>query len=210
MSTVLIDVRPARPSDANALSEVHDESWSAAYRGILPGVVLDKMLARRGPAYWQRVARRSSGGTLVLIFDGVVAGYTTLGPNRTRRLTYGGEIYEIYLRPSHQGVGLGRRLFREARRTLLRRHPVLPFFTPRLSAVAVAYPLRDRWISTRAGLFSVAPLIDTRIQLPNTVRTLSARDSSSAIFWVSPRGSQWIPSGETSVVMVSAGWEPST
>lgn len=119
MSTVLIDVRPARPSDARALSEVHDEAWTATYRGILPGVVLEKMLARRGPAYWQRVARRSGGGTLVLIFDREVAGYATLGPNRTRRLAYGGEIYEIYLKPSHQGVGLGRRLFREARRTLV-------------------------------------------------------------------------------------------
>jgi ribosomal protein S18 acetylase RimI-like enzyme len=118
MSTVLIDIRPARPTDATALSGVHDEAWSTAYRGILPGVVLEKMLARRGPAYWQRVARRSGGGTLVLIFDGEIAGYSTLGPNRTRRLTYGGEIYEIYLKPSHQGVGLGRRLFREARRTL--------------------------------------------------------------------------------------------
>lgn len=118
MSTGLIDIRAVKPSDADALSQVHDEAWSATYRGILPGVVLEKMLARRGPAYWQRVARRSGGGTLVLIFDGVVAGYATLGPNRTRRLTYGGEIYEIYLRPSHQGVGLGGRLFREARRTL--------------------------------------------------------------------------------------------
>ena len=118
MSTGLLDIRAARPSDATALSQVHDESWTTAYRGILPGVVLEKMLARRGPAYWQRVARRSSGGTLVLIFDRVIAGYATLGPNRTRRLTYGGEIYEIYLRPSHQGVGLGSRLFQEARRTL--------------------------------------------------------------------------------------------
>lgn len=118
MSTGLIDIRAVKPSDADALSQVHDEAWSTAYRGILPGVVLEKMLARRGPAYWQRVARQRSGGMLVLIFDGAIAGYATMGPNRTRRLTYGGEIYEIYLRPSHQGVGLGGRLFREARRVL--------------------------------------------------------------------------------------------
>ncbi len=118
MSTALIDIRVARPGDAVALSEVHDEAWTMAYRGILPGVVLERMLARRGPAYWQRVARRGGGGTLVLIFDGTVAGYATLGPNRTKRLSYGGEIYELYLRPSHQGVGLGARLFREARRAL--------------------------------------------------------------------------------------------
>lgn len=118
MSTVLIDIRAARAGDAEGLSRVHDEAWTTAYRGILPGVSLEKMLSRRGPVYWQRVARRSGGGTLVLNFAGEIAGYATLGPNRTRRLDYGGEIYEIYLLPSHQGIGLGRRLFYEARRTL--------------------------------------------------------------------------------------------
>lgn len=118
MSTVLIDIRPVRAADAKGLSEVHDEAWMLAYRGILPGVVLEKMLSRRGPVYWQRLARRGRAGTLVLVFDGEIAGYATFGRNRTRRLTYGGEIYEIYLKPSHQGIGLGKRLFREARRVM--------------------------------------------------------------------------------------------
>ncbi|WP_132805635.1 GNAT family N-acetyltransferase [Tepidamorphus gemmatus] len=118
MSTVVIDVRPARPADALGLSEVHDEAWTTAYRGIIPAVMLERMMARRGPDYWHRVASRRGAGTLVLQFDGKVAGYATLGPNRVRRLPYGGEIYELYLGPSYQGVGLGRRLFREARRVL--------------------------------------------------------------------------------------------
>lgn len=118
MSTVLIDLRPARESDAKSLSEVHDEAWVAAYRGILPGVALERMLARRGPAYWRRTTGRRGAGTLVLVFDGAVVGYATLGPNRVRRLPYGGEVYEIYLRPTHQGLGLGKKLFHEARRVL--------------------------------------------------------------------------------------------
>ncbi|MEJ8574811.1 GNAT family N-acetyltransferase [Microbaculum marinum] len=118
MSTTLVDVRPARASDAVGISEVHDEAWTAAYRGIIPPMALEKMLSRRGPAYWRRLTARGGAGTLVLIFDGDVAGYATLGPNRTRRLSYGAEIYELYLRPSHQGVGLGKRLFTEARRVL--------------------------------------------------------------------------------------------
>lgn len=118
MSTTLVDVRPARGSDAVGISEVHDEAWSTAYRGIIPAVALEKMMARRGPAYWRRLTMRGGAGTLVLIFDGDVAGYATLGPNRVRRLNYGAEIYELYLRPTHQGVGLGKRLFRESRRVL--------------------------------------------------------------------------------------------
>jgi GNAT superfamily N-acetyltransferase len=118
MSTVVIDVRPARAADAEGVSLVHDEAWMTAYRGIIPAVVLDKMMARRGPAYWRRLTSRGGAGTLVLMFDGEVAGYATLGPNRVKRLRYGGEIYELYVRPTHQGVGLGRRLFKEARRVL--------------------------------------------------------------------------------------------
>jgi ribosomal protein S18 acetylase RimI-like enzyme len=118
MSIVLIDVRPARDSDADEISEVHDEAWATAYRGIIPAVALEKMLSRRGPAYWRRLAARGGAGTLVLVFDGEVAGYATLGPNRVRRLNYGAEIYELYLRPTHQGVGLGKKLFKEARRVL--------------------------------------------------------------------------------------------
>jgi ribosomal protein S18 acetylase RimI-like enzyme len=118
MSTTLVDVRPARGSDAVGISKVHDEAWTTAYRGIIPPVVLEKMMSRRGPAYWRRLTMRGGAGTLVLIFDGEVAGYATLGPNRVRRLNYGAEIYEIYLKPTHQGVGLGQRLFKEARRVL--------------------------------------------------------------------------------------------
>ena len=118
MSTTLIDVRPARGTDAVGISQVHDEAWTTAYRGIIPPVALEKMMSRRGPAYWRRLTMRGGAGTLVLIFDGEVAGYATLGPNRGRRLNYGAEIYEIYVKPTHQGVGLGERLFKESRRVL--------------------------------------------------------------------------------------------
>ncbi len=118
MSTVVIDVRPATARDAAGISEVHDEAWATAYTGIIPAVALQKMMARRGPAYWSRMTARGGAGTLVLSFDGAVAGYATLGPNRVKRLAYGGEIYELYVRPTHQGIGLGRRIFREARKVL--------------------------------------------------------------------------------------------
>jgi len=118
MSTVTIDVRPARTGDARGISKVHDEAWETAYRGVIPAVTLGKMLARRGPAYWHRLASRGGAGTMVLLFDGEIAGYATLGANRVKRLPYAGEIYELYLRPTHQGIGLGRRVFREARKVL--------------------------------------------------------------------------------------------
>src|SRR5690606_7984251 len=49
---------------------------------------------------------------------GEIAGYATLGRNRARELKQAGEIYELYLSPEYQGIGLGRRLFQAAREML--------------------------------------------------------------------------------------------
>src|SRR5919202_6612677 len=116
MTTAAIEVRPARREDVRALAEAHAEAWRGAYRGIIPAITLERMVSRRGEAYWRAVAARRQG-LLVLVFDGAVAGYAMLGRSRSANAR-AGEIYELYLRPPYQGVGLGRHLFKEAQRTL--------------------------------------------------------------------------------------------
>jgi ribosomal protein S18 acetylase RimI-like enzyme len=117
MSTTLIEVRRAKPSDAGSVAATHDESWRAAYQGIIPGRELDKLINRRGPDWWDGAIRKGSRISL-LVFGETVAGYANYGRNRARSLHYDGEIYEIYLRPEFQGLGFGRRLFTAARRDL--------------------------------------------------------------------------------------------
>ncbi|HYW64057.1 MAG TPA: GNAT family N-acetyltransferase, partial [Bradyrhizobium sp.] len=48
MSTTLIEVRPAKASDASEVALTHDESWRSAYQGIIPGAELEKLINRRG------------------------------------------------------------------------------------------------------------------------------------------------------------------
>lgn len=117
MSTLSIDVRRARVDDAAGIAAVHDGAWRYAYRGILPGVDLERMVERRGPTWWAKAIRRHVL-VLVLEVDGRIVGYATLGPSRMRTLPYQGEIYEIYLVPEYHGLGLGFRLFQAARRML--------------------------------------------------------------------------------------------
>lgn len=117
MSTLSIDIRRARVEDAGGIAAVHDAAWRNAYRGILPGLDLERMVERRGPAWWGKAIRRHVL-VLVLEVDGMIVGYATLGPSRMRTLPYKGEIYEIYLAPEYQGLGLGSRLFQSARRML--------------------------------------------------------------------------------------------
>ena len=85
--------------------------------GIIPGTELDRLINRRGPAWWDSAIRKGSRIAL-LQFGDKIAGYANYGRNRARSLYYDGEIYELYLRPEFQGLGFGRRLFTAARRDL--------------------------------------------------------------------------------------------
>jgi ribosomal protein S18 acetylase RimI-like enzyme len=117
MKTLSIDVRRAEPQDARAISEAHRVAWSQAYAGIIPHGALTRMLERRGENWWRK-ATRGSATLLVVDVAGTIAGYATLGLNRARALPQEGEIYELYLRPEYQGIGLGSMLFGEAQRLL--------------------------------------------------------------------------------------------
>ncbi len=120
-----IGVRRAEIADAGRIADVHDAAWRQAYRGIIPGKDLERMIARRGPLWWKRALDRHTA-VLVLEVGGRVVGYATLGPNRMRMLPQAGEIYEIYLDPDHQGLGFGKLLF-EAARAELRRYGLASF-----------------------------------------------------------------------------------
>ena len=117
MKTLTIDIRKAEPRDAAAIAGVHAQSWQGAYGGIIPFRALNAMISRRGAAWWGDAIRRAAG-VLVVEIGGEVVGYATLGKNRARELPQQGEIYELYVKPEYQGVGLGTRLFAAARQRL--------------------------------------------------------------------------------------------
>ena len=110
-------IRWSKPADTAALAALHRDAWRYAYRGIIPGISLERMIARRGPVGWGRM-HRSGLRVLVLEFDNQVAGYATFGPCKTQSFARRGEIHELYMRPECQGTRLGRRRFGEARRHL--------------------------------------------------------------------------------------------
>ena len=119
MKTGSIDIRRAGQADAQSVADIHDEAWHGAYRGMISGLTLERMISRRGVNWWRRAIRGNSE-ILVLEVCGVTAGYVTMGPSRMQNLPFRGEIYELYLRPEYQGLGFGRALFEGAQSQMAR------------------------------------------------------------------------------------------
>jgi ribosomal protein S18 acetylase RimI-like enzyme len=117
MSDLLVSIRHAKPEDADGLSRVFEQAWREAYQGIIPGVALERMLARRGPGWWRSTVSRGRPLAVLDIGQGI-AGYVSYGRCRDRSLPAKGEIDELYLAPEYQGLGFGRRLFKAVRNDL--------------------------------------------------------------------------------------------
>lgn len=115
---LVTSIRRAKPSDAAGLAVVHDAAWREAYRGLIPGVVLERMIAKRGPRWWRIAAAARARPLVVLDMGERIGGYASYGQSRSLGLPQGGEIDELYLDPVFQGIGLGRRLFGAVRRDL--------------------------------------------------------------------------------------------
>lgn len=108
-----VTVRRARREDAAALLKIFRDSWRLAYTGVIPPHALEHELRARDLRWWQRAAAHDTG-LIVLTFGANIAGYATCGAARGGPKT-SGEIYELYLAPVYQGVGLGELLFEACR-----------------------------------------------------------------------------------------------
>ncbi len=110
------EVRDGGHGDASALSGLFRASWINAYLGLIPHPYLENMIIRRTPDWW-RIMLQTKGHLLVLQVGDALAGYATFGRTRVRGENEG-EIYELYLLPSHQGLGFGEVLFEACRNRL--------------------------------------------------------------------------------------------
>ena len=88
---------------------------------MLPHRALDRMINRRAEAWWERAISQS---TVILVAEvnNEICWICDNGYEPRCRIIPQGEVYEIYMRPEYQGVGLGTGLFLGARRELQRRH----------------------------------------------------------------------------------------
>ena len=109
-----VSIREAVESDAENISRVDLESRRATYQGILPETYLSKLSHHENTKLWED--RLQELGTFILVAETEeeLVGYVYAGRARKEQPGYEGEIFAIYLLPSHQRTGIGSALFRSA------------------------------------------------------------------------------------------------
>ncbi len=109
-----MNLRLATAGDALRLARLHVDSWRAAYRGLVPDEFLDSLDVG---ARAERLRARMQAGEAeyyVADEDGELLGWLTLGgsqdPDPDSQTA--GEIWALYVAPSHWRQGVGRALVR--------------------------------------------------------------------------------------------------
>jgi len=113
-------IRRATVADASVIAAVRIDSWRATYRGIIPDDYLDGMKVEDSTAIWSRIlsATSSAANVFVAEVDGEVLGFAAGMTLKEARLGYDSELTAIYLEPSVQRAGIGRRLVAHVAATL--------------------------------------------------------------------------------------------
>ena len=109
-------VRPAAPRDAKAIAEIHVATWQAAYQGLIPDDFLKAMSFEKRQSYWKEAIEYSDPQILVASEADKVIGF--VGFDRSRdpgTKSSVGEIWAMYVIPSHWRNGVGLALWDGAR-----------------------------------------------------------------------------------------------
>ena len=111
--------RPATSGDANAIGRVQVETWTIAYADLLPRETIEAFDVSARQEMWREGlgrAPRPGSATFVALVEDEVVGFATVGAAWSEEGT--GELYAIYVDPSHWGRGTGRALIERAEASL--------------------------------------------------------------------------------------------
>lgn len=92
--------------DRNKLSNIYEESWKHAYRGIIPQDYLNAI----PKGQWNKNFDITGWNTVVLIKDGAYIGTSSFCKSRFEKYSDSGEVISIYLLPEYMGKGYGNKL----------------------------------------------------------------------------------------------------
>lgn len=103
----MIEIRPMRPTDyLLAVSNIYEQSWKCAYRGIIPDEYLDGIPSGQ----WANGLNVSGRHSLLLFDNDKLLGTSSYCKARMDDMEDYGEIVSIYLLPEAMHKGYGKKL----------------------------------------------------------------------------------------------------
>ena len=104
-------IRPAEPTDAEAIAEIHITTWRMAYRGQIPDAILDSLDASSRAVFWHD-ALSAPHNIFVAELGSTTAGFCSLVPSRDNDADSStvDEIAALYVRPQQWRHGFGHAL----------------------------------------------------------------------------------------------------
>lgn len=108
MTGATIELRAADHADIDDVVAVFQACWSTSYAAVLPSELVAAMTPKRSRSLWTRVlAEASPGEVIVAVTDGAIAGVTRWA---VAGADSPGWVHSLYVDPTSQGLGVGRRL----------------------------------------------------------------------------------------------------
>ena len=106
-----MEIRLLLPGDdRREVSQVYEESWRFAYRGIIPQAYLDGIPA----GHWAPCLDTPGWHTLLCMENGAMVGTSSFCASRSAQFPGWGEIISLYLLPAYMGRGYGKALLLNA------------------------------------------------------------------------------------------------
>lgn len=117
------NIRDATIDDVAGIARVRVETWRAAYGGLVPQEILNRMDVERETArrmeHWADMHADARSHDLVAVMDSEVVGWAMCGPARDADAPGTGEVYAIYALSSRWSRGVGQALLAELERRLV-------------------------------------------------------------------------------------------
>jgi ribosomal protein S18 acetylase RimI-like enzyme len=110
-----MQIEKATIEDARGIAEVHVESWRVAYAGIVPPSYLAALSVAQREDSWKRQLLDGTPHILVARAAHRIVGFIAFGACRDAEApSTHGEIWALYVLPSHWSAGTGTALCRSA------------------------------------------------------------------------------------------------
>jgi GNAT superfamily N-acetyltransferase len=113
-NTRQIQIRPSVDGDNAGIRKVQVTTWKSAYRGMIPDRILDQMSIDNPPRRSKTpdTLITNSRRAFVALDDAKeILGFAVGGLPRSTDWNYESELWAIYVLPSEQGRGIGKKLF---------------------------------------------------------------------------------------------------